>query len=211
MEQKKTRKIAFTRAEFAKKEKRTFLLQGALLDILTIAITLFAILYTIGISTMFDVIPLGFCLFMLFIALCLLAVSVSLIVAAIKTNLPLFCLMLGKYKVEVDRVQQIELRSERNKEQSNSLIQALTKPENVTWQYVRFEHNGKIKIEPQRRVVQDAEYYVLVSLGKKPHVLNFRSCEKYELIDPEEQETPVQEDAPAQEDTPVQEDAPVQA
>ena len=132
----------------------------------------------------------------------LLGVSTILVITAIQANVELFCLLAGKYKIEIDRVTQIELKNTR-KQPSNVFAHALPHPDRHTWKYVRFAHNGRFKIEPERKITQGEEYYVLIALGKKPHVLNFRSCNKYVLVDPIEQEAPVQEEAPVQKEAPV--------
>ena len=123
MEQNKTRKIAFTSAEFVGKEKRQHLFQHALLDILAIAVSLFSIVYTIGTAIAYNTITLGFWLFMLFIAVFLLGVSTILVITTIQANVELFCLLAGKYKIEIDRVTQIDLKNTR-KQPSNVFAHA---------------------------------------------------------------------------------------
>ena len=91
--------------------------------------------------------------------------------------------MSGKYTIEVDRIARMELRSEKNHSYSRSLIAHLNKPDYVTYQYVCFERYGEIRTDKNAEFAQGAEYYVLVALTKNPKIIDYRSCEQYELVD----------------------------
>ena len=106
-----------------------------------------------------------------------------LVCIAIKANLPLLCLLSGKYTIEVDRIARMELRSEKNYSHSRSLIAYLNKPDYVTYQYVCFERYGEVQTDKNAEFAQGAEYYVLVALTKNPKIIDYRSREKYELTE----------------------------
>ena len=175
---KKLKENALVRLAMMAKPIALWLALGALLDILAIAVSLFSIVYTIGTAIAYNTITLGFWLFMLFIAVFLLGVSTILVITAIQANVELFCLLAGKYKIEIDRVTQIELKNTR-KQPSNVFAHALPHPDRHTWKYVRFEHNGRFKIEPERKIVclvlaDTVGYYFYVSVKS-----NISSCSEH--------------------------------
>ena len=102
---------------------------------------------------------------------------------AIRATLPLLCLLTGKYTIEVDRVQRIELRSEKNHTYYRSLIGKLSKPDYITYQYVDFAKFGTYTTDPKQGFAQDQEFYMLVALTKTPTIVHFWPCDAYELQD----------------------------
>ncbi|MBQ5362921.1 MAG: hypothetical protein IIU63_06185 [Clostridia bacterium] len=197
MEHEKARKKTFTRSEFANKEARKILAHSALVDALAFAVTGFSIPYTIHTCILFGRIRLWLWIIEILIALFLLVVAAFLITAAVRCNIPLFCLLFGKYTVATDRATQIEPRDRNGK---------ATDPALAAWNCVTFENYGKAMLELALPIKQGEEYYLLIIETKKPDVLNIRPCSKYELIEePVVKPTEVAEPtAPAEPATPEQ-------
>ncbi len=183
MYQKESQKIRFCATDFVKNEQRRLLSQGMTIALMAFGILIFAAIWTALIISTFSEFLFAFWLFLLAIALLFWGIGAGLAYVVLKTYLPLFCLLCGKYTLEIDRVQRIELRSERNYSYKRTLIGKLNKSDYITWQYVHFEKCGEFKTRPETEITQNAAYYVLVALTKKPTVINIRSCEKYELSD----------------------------
>ena len=86
-------------------------------------------------------------------------------------------ILQGKYVIEVDAVDLLELKSEyehRRNVFSKGYHRVL-----VTNQYVHFAKYGKFK--SKRELRQDQECYLLVILTKKPQILEFWECDEYEI------------------------------
>jgi hypothetical protein len=83
----------------------------------------------------------------------------------------------GKYALEVDTVDLLELKSEY--ELRRSVIGRGYRRVLVTNQYVHFAKYGKFKSE--RTLRQGQECYLLVVLTKKPHILAIWECDEYEI------------------------------
>ena len=86
-------------------------------------------------------------------------------------------ILQGKYVIEVDAVDLLELKSEY--EQRRNVIGRGYHRVLVTNHYVHFAKYGKIKSE--RTLRQDQECYLLVVLAKKPKILAFWECDEYEI------------------------------
>ena len=183
MYEKDTRKIPLRRAEYVKNEQRNLLSSGALLLAMAVIIAVFAAIWTGITAVIYTDTPLVFWLFILALAIALWGFAAYVIYIAIQANLPLLCLLSGKYTIEVDRIARMELRSEKNHSYSRSLIAHLNKPDYVTYQYVYFERYGEIRTDKNAEFAQGAEYYVLVALTKNPEIIDYRPVEKYELTD----------------------------
>ncbi|MBQ1232894.1 MAG: hypothetical protein IIX86_05115 [Clostridia bacterium] len=183
MYEKQTHKIPLRRAEYIKQEQRLLFSQGMLFLAMAAIVTAFAAIWTAITAIVYTDTPLVFWLILLALAIALWGFAAYLVCIAIKANLPLLCLLTGKYTIEVDRVGRIELRSEKNHRHSSSLIDYLNKPDYVTYQYVCFERYGEVQTDKNAEFAQDAEYYVLVALTKTPEIIAYRSREKYELTE----------------------------
>lgn len=183
MYEKQTHKIPLRRAEYIKQEQRLLFSQGMLFLAMAAIVTAFAAIWTAITAIVYTDTPLVFWLILLALAIALWGFAAYLVCFAIKANLPLFCLLSGKYTIEVDRVGRIELRSEKNHRYSRSLIAYLNKPDYVTYQYVCFERYGEVQTDKNAEFAQGAEYYVLVALTKTPKIIAYRSREKYELTE----------------------------
>ena len=183
MHQQESRKIPLRRAEYIKNEQRNLLSSGALLLAMAVIITVFAAIWTAITAMVYTDTPLVFWLILLALAIALWGFAAYVVYIAIQANLPLFCLLTGKYTIEVDRVGRMELRSEKNHRYSRSLIAYLNEPDYVTYQYVCFERYGEIQTDKNAEFAQGAEYYLLVALTKTPKIIDYRSREKYELTD----------------------------
>ena len=183
MYEKDTRKIPLRRAEYVKNEQRNLLSTGALLLAMAVIIAVFAAIWTAITAMVYTDTPLVFWLILLALAIALWGFAAYVVYIAIQANLPLFCLLTGKYTIEVDRIARMELRSEKNHHHSRSLIAYLNKPDYVTYQYVYFERYGEVQTDKNAEFAQGAEYYVLVALTKKPKIIDYRSREKYELTE----------------------------
>ena len=183
MHDQESRKIPLNRAAYVKNEQRRLLSEGMLFLIMAAIITAFAAIWTVITAIVYTDTPLVFWLVLLALAIALWGFSACVIYIAIKTSLPLFCLLIGNYTIEVDRVGRIELRSEKNYRYSRSLIAYLSKPDYITYQYVYFERYGEIRTDKNAEFAQGAEYYVLVALTKNPEIIDYRPVEKYELTD----------------------------
>ena len=183
MDKNQNRKIPLKRAEYIKSEQRLLLSQGALLSALTVIIIAMSAFWTaITILGYADIPPIFLVLF-IGIGVALWIYAGYMAYTAMTANLPLLCLLTGKYTIEVDRVQRIELRSEKNRTYTRSLAARMNRPDYVTKQYVDFEKYGQVKLERETEIAQNEQYYVLVALTKTPKIIDFRSCEKYELTD----------------------------
>lgn len=182
MHQNDTRKTPLIRSEIVKNEKQLLFSQGMLLIFLAAGVLGLSAVWTVAIIATFHEFLLGFWIFLLAIALSLWGFFAYVAYIAVKTNLSLLCLLTGKYTIEIDRVQCVELRSEKNRTYYRSMIGKMNKSDYITWQYVHFEKYGEIKTEPEQQALQDAQYYVLVALTKTPRVLHFYACDQYELI-----------------------------
>jgi hypothetical protein len=183
MYEKQTHKIPLKRAEYVKNEQRRLLSEGALLLAMAAIITVSAAFWTAIIILAHKDTPPVFWVLFLLIGVALWGFAAYVVYIAIQANLPLLCLLTGKYTIEVDRVGRIELRSEKNHRYSRSMIAYLNKPDYVTYQYVCFERYGEIRTDKNAEFAQGAEYYVLVALTKTPKIIDYRSCEQYELVD----------------------------
>ena len=183
MHDQESRKIPLNRAAYIKSEQRRLLSQGMLFLAMAAIITAFAAIWTAIIVIVYTDTPLVFWLFLLALAIALWGFSAYVICLAIKANLPLFCLLTGKYAIEVDHIARMELRSEKNYRHSRSLIAYLNKPDYITYQYVCFERYGEVQTDKNAEFAQGAEYYVLVALTKNPKIIDYRPVEKYELTD----------------------------
>ena len=183
MYEKQTHKIPLRRAEYIKQEQRLLFSQGMLFLAMAVIIAVFAAIWTGITAVIYTDTPLVFWLIILALAIALWGFAAYVVYIAIQANLPLFCLLTGKYTIEVDRVGRMELRSEKNHRYSHSLIAYLNKPDYVTYQYVYFERYGEIRTDKNAEFAQGAEYYVLVALTKTPNIIDYRSCEQYELVD----------------------------
>ena len=86
-------------------------------------------------------------------------------------------ILQGKYALEVDTVDLLELKSEY--ELRRSVISRGYRRVLVTNQYVHFAKYGKCKSD--RTLCQGQECYLLVILTKKPHILAFWECDQYEI------------------------------
>ncbi len=183
MYETESRKIPLRRTEYIKSEQHELLSSGALLVAIAVIITVFAAIWTALTAMVYTDTPLVFWLILLALAIALWGFAAYTVYIAIKANLPLLCLMTGKYTIEVDRIARIELRSEKNHRYSRSLIAYLNKPDYITYQYVYFERYGEIKTDPKAEFAQGDEYYVLVALTKTPTIIDHRSMKKYDLLD----------------------------
>ena len=183
MYEKQTHKIPLRRAEYVKQEQRLLFSQGMLFLAMAAIVTAFAAIWTVITAIVYTDTPLVFWLILLALAIALWGFAAYLVCIAIKANLPLLCLLSGKYTIEVDRIARMELRSEKNYRHSRSLIDHLNKPDYITYQYVCFERYGEIRTDKNAEFAQGAEYYVLVALTKNPEIIDYRSCEKYELTE----------------------------
>jgi hypothetical protein len=183
MYEKDTRKIPLRRAEYVKQEQRLLFSQGMLFLAMAVIIAVFAAIWTAITAMVYTDTPLVFWLILLALAIALWGFAAYLVCIAIKANLPLLCLLTGKYTIEVDRIARMELRSEKNHRHSRSLIAYLNKPDYVTYQYVYFERYGEVQTDKNAEFAQGAEYYVLVALTKNPKIIDYRSREKYELTE----------------------------
>lgn len=183
MYEKDTRKIPLRRAEYVKQEQRLLFSQGMLFLAMAAIVTAFAAIWTAITAIVYTDAPLVFWLILLALAIALWGFAAYLVCIAIKANLPLLCLLTGKYTIEVDRIARMELRSEKNYRHSRSLIAYLNKPDYVTYQYVCFERYGEVQTDKNAEFAQGAEYYLLVALTKTPKIIAYRSREKYELTE----------------------------
>lgn len=183
MDKNQNRKIPLKRAEYIKNEQRLLLSQGALLLALTVIIIASSAFWTAITILGYKDIPPIFLVLLIVIAVALWSYSGYMAYTAMTANLPLLCLLTGKYTIEVDRVQRIELRSEKNRTYTRTLVARMNRPDYVTKQYVDFEKYGQVKLERETEIAQNEQYYVLVALTKTPKIIDFRSCEKYELTD----------------------------
>lgn len=95
----------------------------------------------------------------------------------VQTAIRLRCMNRGKYTIEIDRVNLLELKTEEEFRESRSRRGGHT--EIVTNQYVYFEKYGKIKSD--RPLQNGQECYLLVVQTKKPHVLKFWECDIHEI------------------------------
>ncbi|MBQ9777602.1 MAG: hypothetical protein IJW22_01630 [Clostridia bacterium] len=86
-------------------------------------------------------------------------------------------LLQGKYVIEVDTVELLELKSEYERRR-NPLGRGYHRVL-VTNQYVHFAKYGRYKSD--RTLRQGQECYLLVVLTKKPQILAFWECEEYEI------------------------------
>ena len=183
MYEKQTHKIPLRRAEYVKQEKRLLFSQGMLFLAMAVIIAVFAAIWTGITAAIYTDTPLVFWLFILALAIALWGFAAYLVCIAIKANLPLLCLLSGKYTIEVDRIARMELRSEKNYRRSRSLIAHLNKPDYVTYQYVCFERYGEIRTDKNAEFAQGAEYYVLATLTKKPRIIDVYPLDKYEIVE----------------------------
>jgi hypothetical protein len=183
MYEKDTRKIPLRRAEYIKQEQRLLFSQGMLFLAMAVIIAVFAAIWTGITAVIYTDTPLVFWLIILALAIALWGFAAYVVYIAIQANLPLLCLLTGKYTIEVDRIARMELRSEKNHRHSRSLIAYLNKPDYVTYQYVYFERYGEVQTDKNAEFAQGAEYYVLVALTKNPKIIDYRSREKYELTE----------------------------
>lgn len=183
MYEKQTHKIPLRRAEYVKQEQRLLFSQGMLFLAMAAIVTAFAAIWTAITAIVYTDAPLVFWLILLALAIALWGFAAYLVCFAIKANLPLLCLLSGKYTIEVDRIARMELRSEKNHRHSRSLIAYLNKPDYVTYQYVCFERYGEVQTDKNAEFAQGAEYYLLVALTKTPKIIAYRSREKYELTE----------------------------
>ena len=183
MHQQESRKIPLGRAEYIKNEQRLLFSQGMLFLAMAAIVTAFAAIWTVITAIVYIDTPFVFWLILLALAIALWGFAAYLVCIAIQANLPLLCLLSGKYTIEVDRIARMELRSEKNHRHSRSLIAYLNKPDYVTYQYVYFERYGEIRTDKNAEFAQGAEYYLLVALTKTPKIIAYRSREKYELTE----------------------------
>ena len=183
MEQTPTGKIYLSRSNILKHEKRLLFPQGALIFVFALCVTVFSLCWTAGTIAMYSKLQLAFWLVDLAINVALLIFSGFLIFAAAKINLSLFCLLTKRYTLEQDRVQEVELRVQNNREYRRTLFGSTQHPDFYTYQYVYFENCGVLKSEVAPAFAQDETYYVLVTRTKKPMILRYWSCEKYEIVD----------------------------
>ncbi|MBE6676632.1 MAG: hypothetical protein E7594_07315 [Ruminococcaceae bacterium] len=181
MDKNQNRKIPLKRAEYIKSEQRLLLSQGALLLALTVIVVACSAFWTVITIFAYTEIPPIFLVLFIGIAVALWIYAGYMAYTAMTANLPLFCLLTGKYTIEIDRVQRIELRSEKNRTYARSLAARMNRPDYVTKQYVDFEKYGQVKLERETEIAQNEQYYVLVALTKSPKIIDFRSCEKYEI------------------------------
>ena len=86
-------------------------------------------------------------------------------------------ILQGKYVIEVDAVDLLELKSEY--EQRRNVIGRGYHRVLVTNQYVHFAKYGRLK--STRTLHQGQECYLLVVLAKKPKILAFWECDEYEI------------------------------
>ena len=183
MYEKQTHKIPLRRAEYVKQEQRLLLSQGMLFLAMAAIVTAFAAIWTVITAIVYTDTPLVFWLILLALAIALWGFAAYLVCIAIKANLPLLCLLSGKYTIEVDRIARMELRSEKNYRHSRSLIGKLSKPDYITYQYVDFAKFGTYKTDPGQAFAKDQEFYVLVVPTKTPTILHLWACDEYELVD----------------------------
>lgn len=183
MHKEESRKIPLNRGELIQNEQRRLLSEGMLFIAMAAIVTAFAAIWTGITAVIYTDTPFVFWLFILALAIALWGFAAYVVYIAIQANLPLLCLLSGKYTIEVDRIARMELRSEKNHRYSRSLIAHLNKPDYITYQYVYFERYGEIKTDKNAEFAQGAEYYVLVALTKTPKIIDYRSCEQYELVD----------------------------
>ena len=183
MHKEESRKIPLNRGELIQNEQRRLLSEGMLFIAMAAIVTAFAAIWTGITAVIYTDTPFVFWLFILALAIALWGFAAYVVYIAIQANLPLLCLLSGKYTIEVDRIARMELRSEKNHRYSRSLIDHLNKPDYITYQYVYFERYGEIKTDKNAEFAQGAEYYVLVALTKTPKIIDYRSCEQYELVD----------------------------
>ena len=183
MHKEESRKIPLNRGELIQNEQRRLLSEGMLFIAMAAIVTAFAAIWTGITAVIYTDTPFVFWLFILALAIALWGFAAYVVYIAIQANLPLFCLLSGKYTIDVDRIARMELRSEKNHRYSRSLIAHLNKPDYITYQYVCFERYGEIRTDKNAEFAQGAEYYVLVALTKTPKIIDYRSCEQYELVD----------------------------
>ena len=183
MHKEESRKIPLNRSELLQKQQRRLLSEGMLFIAMAAIITVSEAIWSVITAFVFTDTPLVFWFVLLALAIALGGFSAYSIYLAIRASLPLLCLLTGKYTIEVDRVQRIELRSEKNRRYSRSLIAYLNKPDYITYQYVDFAKFGMYKTDPKQAFAQDQAFYVLVALTKTPTIVHLWSYEAYELHD----------------------------
>ena len=179
----KDSKVKLQRAQIIENEKRLQLSNGIILVLFSLGELAFSAIWTIIIAFNASEIPPIFWVIVILISLLFWGTGAILAFLAIQANLALLYLLIGKYTLEIDRVQRIELRSEKNRTYYRSLIGKLSKPDYITYQYVDFAKFGTYKTDPQQAFAQDQEFYVLVVPTKKPTILHLWACDEYELTE----------------------------
>lgn len=102
---------------------------------------------------------------------------IVIVAAGIMTFVQGIFILQGKYAIEVDTVELLELKSEyelRRNPIGKGYHRVL-----VTNQYIYFAKYGKIK--SKRVLRQGQECYLFVVLTKKPCILEFWECEEYKF------------------------------
>lgn len=179
----KDSKVKLQRTQIIENEKRLQLSNGIILVLFSLGELAFSAIWTIIIAFNASEIPPIFWVIVILISLLFWGTGAILAFLAIQANLALLYLLTGKYTLEIDRVQRIELRSEKNRTYYSSLIGKLSKPDYITYQYVDFAKSGTYKTDPQQAFAQDQEFYVLVVPTKKPTILHLWACNEYELTE----------------------------
>ena len=173
---KEDEKITLWREQIVQKNMKKLLLGGGAIVLAALILSGFLALFTWGLCSL-----AGNNLFAVIFAVVMLVLLWGGVVLALIGAGILLCqgiyILQGKYVLEVDTVDLLELKSEyelRRNPISRGYRRVL-----VTNQYVHFAKYGKFKSD--RTLHQGQECYLLVVLTKKPCILEFWECEEYEI------------------------------
>lgn len=170
-------KTQLNRHEIAQKNMRDMLIRGGIISFVGLILIGFSALLTWvmgdnwgGTGRLLEILGV-------LMILILWVAVIAIMVAGIMTFVQGILILQGKYAIEVDTVERLELKSEyelRRNPIGRGHHRVL-----VTNQYIYFAKYGKLK--SKRVLRQGQECYLFVLLTKKPSILEFWECEEYEF------------------------------
>ncbi len=171
------RKTTLWREEIVQKNKHDLFARGAIFGIISLFLGAIVGFFTWGLCDNFAGQGPLLIISAILMLIALWGSVLLILVLAITLLYQGICMLLGKYTIEVDKVELLELKSEYELRRSpfgKGHHRVL-----VTNQYVYFAKYGRLK--SKRELRQDQECYLLVILTKKPQILEFWECDEYEI------------------------------
>ena len=174
---KENEKITLWREKIAQDNMKKQLLSGGLFGLGTLVVGGFVALGTWALCSSMGGNSLLAIILAIFLLVLLWGIVILLLIGAGALLRDGIYILQGKYVIEADTVDLLELKSE-HEHRRNPIGRGYHRVL-VTNQYVHFAKYGRFKSD--RTLRQGQECYLFVVLTKKPQILAFWECDEYEI------------------------------